>query len=48
MLRLTLLTAALVVMYTLLSENGASQAAIALTVGGAFVAALILTLMQDA
>jgi len=47
MLRVTLLATALVLMYALLAQNGASQAATALTIGGAFVAGLILTLVQD-
>jgi hypothetical protein len=47
MLRPILLFSALVVMYALLARNGASQAAVALTIGGAFVAGLILTLVKD-
>ncbi len=48
MFRVSMLVAFLVLAYALMTKGGASQAAVVLTVGGGFVAALILSLLSDA
>jgi hypothetical protein len=48
MFRVSMLVALLVFAYALMTKSGVSQAAVALTVGGGFVAALILSLLHDA
>ena len=48
MLRLVLSASALALIYALLNEAGLPQGVLALTVGGSFIALLILGILQDA
>jgi hypothetical protein len=48
MFRVSMLAALLLFAFALMTKSGASQAAVALTIGGGFIAVLILALFKEA